>query len=28
VRVDLGGGQRGMAKHGLNEADVGPRFEH
>ena len=26
--VDLGGGEVGMAKHGLDEPDVGPAFEH
>lgn len=26
--VDLGGGEFGMAEHGLDEPDVGPAFEH
>ena len=26
--VDLGGGEFGMAEHGLDKADVGPVFEH
>ena len=28
VRIDLGGGEAGVAEHGLDVADVGSAFEH